>query len=269
MTDPGSINERDFVQSIERGFAVLMAFDEEHPRMSMAEVAQQTGLSRPATRRILLTLQALGYVAGSDGSWFLTPRVLVLAQRYSASHSLVELAQPLLLRLAEETQESASLAALVGTEVVYIARVQVRRILSMNIDVGSRMPTTATSTGRVLMAWRDPDFVERVIAEQGMPRFTEYTVTDPVRLSDILQQVRQQGFCSVESELELGLLSASVPVRDGSGEVVSAIAYSTSLGRLTREHVESEVIPRMLDVSDELSRLLAYDSTDKRPPSGP
>lgn len=265
---PGPVNERDFVQSIERGFAVLMAFDEEHPRMSMPEVAQRSGLSKPATRRILLTLQALGYVASSGGRWFLTPLVLTLAQRYSASHSLVELAQPLLLRLAEETQESASLATLVGTEVVYIARVQVRRILSMNVDVGSRMPTTATSTGRVLMAWCEPDFVAKVIAEQGMPRFTERTITDPVRLSDILHEVRHQGFCTVESELEMGLLSASVPVRDASGEVIAAIAYSTSLGRFTREHVESKVIPLMLGIAGELSRLLGYGSAERRPRPG-
>ncbi|PKV95336.1 MULTISPECIES: IclR family transcriptional regulator C-terminal domain-containing protein [Amycolatopsis] len=259
------VNERDFVQSIERGFAVLNAFDEQHPRMAMPEVAQRTGLSRPATRRILLTLQELGYLANAGGAWFLTPLVLTLAQRYSASHSMIEWAQPLLLRLAEETQESASLATLVGTEVVYVARVQVRRILSNTVDVGSRMPTTATSTGRVLMAWREPDFLAKVIAEQGMPRLTAHTVTDPVRLADILHEVRQQGYCMVESELEMGLLAASVPVRDASGEVTAAIAYSTSLGRFTREHVETKVIPLMLDIAGELSRLLGHGSADKTP----
>lgn len=259
--------DRDIIRSIERGFAVLLAFDEELARPTLAELAAATGLSRPAVRRILLTLQRLGYVDTSGGRWFLTPRVLSIGQHYSAGQAMINFAQPLLLRLAEETQESASLATLDGTEVVYIARVQVRRILNMNLDVGARMPTTATSTGRVLMAWRDASFIQRVIEEQGMPRFTEHTITDPLRLVDVLSDVRRRGWCMVQSELEMGLLTASVPVRDITGDVVAAIAYSTSLGRLSPEEVEGDVIPVMLDAAHELSRQLGHSPMKQAPVS--
>jgi len=248
--------DRDHIQSIERGFAVLLAFDEERSRPTLSELAGATGYSRAAVRRILLTLQRLGYVGTSGGRWFLTPRVLTIGQHYSAGQAMIELAQPLLLRLAEKTQESASLAVLDGTEVVYVARVQVRKILNMNLDVGARMPTAATSTGRVLMAWRSASFVQQVLDEQGLPRFTEHTITDPVRLFDALHEVRRRGWCMVQSELELGLLSLSVPVRDATGEVVAAIAYSTSTGRLTPGQVEEQVLPVMLEAAAELSSQL-------------
>ncbi|MGH3585059.1 MAG: helix-turn-helix domain-containing protein, partial [Pseudonocardia sp.] len=132
----GTESERDYIQSIERGFAVLLAFDADRPNPSLAELATATGLSRPAVRRILLTLQRLGYVRGEGPRWRLTPRVLSIGQHYSGSHAMIEIAQPHLLALAEGTQESASLAALDGTEVVYVARVPVRRIMSINVSIG-------------------------------------------------------------------------------------------------------------------------------------
>ena len=154
-------NDRDYVQSIERGFAVLLAFDAEHPNPSLAEVASRTGLSRPAVRRILLTLQRLGYVSGSNGRWTLTPRVLSIGQHYSATHTLLEAAMPRLLKVAEATGESASLGVLDGTDVVYAARVPVRRIMSINVSVGTRVPAYATSMGRALLAWARPNSSHR------------------------------------------------------------------------------------------------------------
>jgi IclR family pca regulon transcriptional regulator len=260
MSDLGAARrDRDYIQSIERGFAVLMAFTEELSNPTSAELAHATGLSRPVVRRILLTLQRLGYVAGADGRWRLTPRVLTIGQHYSAGQALIESAHPLLLRLAEQTEESASLAALDGTEVVYIARVEVRRILGRNVDVGARMPTLATSTGRVLMAWRGEEFIDRVIEERGFERFTEHTICDRERLLEELRTVRRQGYATAQSELEIGLLTAAVPVHGATGEVIAAIAYSTSLGRLTAGQVKHNVIPLMLDAAAELSAEVGHD----------
>lgn len=252
----GDGNERDFIQSIERGFAVLLAFDAELPNPNLAELAAATGLSRPAVRRILLTLQRLGYVDSAGPRWSLTPRVLTIGQHYAATHGIVEVAQPHLLRLAEATRESASLAQLDGADVVYVARVQVRRILRLAIDIGSRVPAHATSMGRVLSAWAPAEVVDRVLAA-GLPRLAERTITDPVAFRDELHRVRQQGYALVESELEDGLLSASVPVRNPQGVVIAAMAYSTTLGRMNAERVAAEVIPLMTEAADAIQDDLA------------
>ncbi|HZJ06506.1 MAG TPA: IclR family transcriptional regulator C-terminal domain-containing protein [Nocardioidaceae bacterium] len=258
-------NDRDHIQSLERGFAVLLAFSAELPDPTLADLAAATGFSRPAVRRILLTLQRLGYVRGDGGRWSLTPRVLTIGQHYAESHALVELSQPHLLRLAEETQESASLAALDETEVVYIARVQVRRIMSINVDVGTRVPTHATSMGRVLLAWASKDVVDAVIDSGPLPRFAPNTITNPRHLRDDLRRVREQGWAIVENELEEGLLSASAPVRDGAGDVVAALAYSTSSGRKTTWQIEREVVPLLVEEAEKISAELGAQSGAARP----
>ncbi|MDQ3155316.1 MAG: helix-turn-helix domain-containing protein [Actinomycetota bacterium] len=267
MNEPAqAANDRDFVQSIERGFAVLLAFDAELPNPTPAELAARTGFSRPAVRRILLTLQRLGYVIGAGPHWSLTPRVLTIGQHYAATHGIVEIAQPHLLHLAEATQESASLAQLDGIEVVYVARVQVRRILSVAVDVGSRVPAHATSMGQVLTAWAPPDVVEAVI-DAGLPRRAERTITDPLWFRDALHGVRRAGYAVVESELEDGLLSASVPVRGPQGEVLAALAYSSTLGRTTADRIIAEVVPLMLEAADAIRRDLAALRTTRQPHS--
>lgn len=264
----GEGNERDFIQSIERGFAVLLAFDADLPHPTLAELAAATDLSRPAVRRILLTLQRLGYVTATGARWSLTPRVLTIGQHFAVTHGVVEIAQPHLLHLAEVTQESASLAQLDGLDVVYVARVQVRRVMSISIDVGSRVPVHATSMGRVLLAWADAELVDRVVAA-GLQPLTRATVTDPIAFRDVLHQVRNLGYAVVESELEDGLLSASVPVRDPQGDVVAAMAYSTSLGRRTRQQVIDEVVPLMLETAAAMDHDLAMlrDSRPRQAPS--
>ncbi|MGW4528939.1 IclR family transcriptional regulator domain-containing protein [Amycolatopsis sp. NPDC004378] len=252
--------DRDFIQSIERGFAVLMAFDAERANPTLAELATATGLSRPAVRRILLTLQRLGYVRGDGPRWSLTPRVLSIGQHYSASHGMIETAQPRLLSLAEETGESASLAALDGAEVVYVARVPVRRIMSINVSIGTRVPAHATSMGRVLLAWAPPALVDEVVAA-GLPRFTARTVTCEADFRKALRTVQDQGWSLVDEELEDGLLSVSAPVRDASGAVVAALASSTSSGRSDVEKLRREVVPLVVRTADRISADLGHRVT--------
>ncbi|WP_067435116.1 IclR family transcriptional regulator domain-containing protein [Nocardioides jensenii] len=249
--------DRDRIQSIERGFAVLLAFDEESPSPTATEVAERTGLSRPAVRRILLTLQHLGYVKVSGQRWMLTPRVLTIGQHFAATNSIIEVTQPHLLRLAERTGESASLAQLDGIDVIYIARVHARRVLSLNVDIGTRLPAHATAMGRVLAAFGGADEVDRIINEGGLPALTSRTVTDPINFRDILHQVRVDGFAIVDGELEEGFLSASAPVRDAKGAVIAAIAYSTSRARQTPEEVARDVLPILREIALDIGSDLA------------
>lgn len=250
-------NDRDHIQSIERGFAVLLAFDELSPSPTATEVAQRTGLSRPAVRRILLTLQNLGYVRAEGQRWVLSPRVLTIGQHFAATNSLVEVAQPHLLRVAERTGESASLAQLDGVDVIYVARVHARRVLSLNVDIGTRLPVHATSMGRVLAAWADAGAVERIIDEGGLPPLTSRTITDPIAFRDVLHQVRTDGYAIVDGELEEGFLSASVPVRDAKGAVRAAIAHSTSRARSTPDEVRRDVLPVLQEVALDIGSDLA------------
>jgi IclR family transcriptional regulator, pca regulon regulatory protein len=251
-------SDRDFVQSLERGFAVLLAFDEELANPTLAELAAATNLSRPAVRRLLLTLQRLGYVTGADGRWRLTPRVLSIGQHYSASNAMIELAQPHLLALAEQTHESASLAALDGSHVVYVARVPVRRIMSINVSIGTRVPAHATSMGRALLAWAPAARVEQVIAESGLHRLTDRTITDPAAFQAALREVRELGYALVAGELEDGLISVSAPVRDRSGAVVAALASSTSSGRADLDQLRAEVVPLLLRTAADISADLGH-----------
>jgi len=250
--------DRDYIQSLERGFAVLLAFNADRPSPTLAELASATQLSRPAVRRIMLTLQRLGYVDNAGGCWSLTPRVLSIGQHYSESHALIEVAQPHLLHLAEQTQESASLAARDHTDVVYIARVPVRRIMSINVSVGTRVAIHATSMGRVLMAWAPDRLVAEVIEATGLRAYTPRTITDPALFRVALRTVRAQGWSIVDEELEIGLLSASAPVRDHTGAVVAALASSTSSGRSNVEHLRDEVVPLLVHTAEQISADLGH-----------
>lgn len=252
--------DRDYIQSIERGFSVLLAFDAERANPTLAEVATVTGLSRPAVRRILLTLQRLGYVHGAKGRWMLTPRVLSIGQHYSASHGIIETAQPHLRWLAEQTDESASLAALDGTEVVYIGRVPVRRIMSIDIAIGSRVPAHATSMGRALLAWAPQQQVDQV-TDAGLRAYTKRTVTDATEFRRALRRVRDQGWSLVAEELEEGLLSVSAPIRERSGAVVAALASSTSSGRSDVDRMREEIVPLVLKCASEISADLGHHAT--------
>ena len=250
-------SDRDYVQSLDRGITVLLAFDAEHPEPSLAELAQLTGFSRPAVRRFLITLERMGYVCNNGaGRWSLTPRVLSIGQHYTETHALIELAQPHLLSLAERTSESASLATLDGDEVVYVARVPVRRIMSINVSVGTRVPAHATSMGRVLLAWAPPVVVDEVLTGRPLRAVTPNTLTDLGDVRAELSRVRAQGWSIVSEELEIGLLSASAPVRDRSGEVVAALASSTSVGRSDAETLRRDVVPLLVDAADRLSASL-------------
>jgi len=202
------------VQSLERGLAVIRCFDADHPRLTLSEVAASTGLSRAAARRFLRTLVQLGYMR-SDGSRFLLrPKVLELGYAYLSSMTLPEVAMPHLEQLVERVHESSSVSELDGDDVVYIARVPTKRIMTVSISVGTRFPAYATSMGRVLLAAQPDGWLAGYLAGVTLRGLTAHTITDPSSLEAELRKVRAQGWALVDQELEEGLRSIAAPIRD-------------------------------------------------------
>ena len=216
----------DFVQSLARGLAVIRAFDAEHPQLTLSEVARRTGLTRAAARRFLLTLEELGYMH-TDGRLFaLRPKILDLGYAYLSSLNLPEVALPHMERLVALVHESSSVSVLDDDEIIYVARVPTKRIMSVSISVGTRFPAVSTSMGRVLLAGLPDDELEGVLARATYVRLTDRTVVDPGRLRAVIDQVREQGWAAVDQELEHGLRALAVPIRDPRGATIAAMNVS-------------------------------------------
>src|SRR3954465_6975094 len=184
----------DFVQSLERGLAVIRAFDAEHRELALSDVARSTGLPRAAARRFLLTLVKLGYVHFADGRFSLRPRVLDLGYAYLSSLSLPDVAQPHMEALVAKVNESSSISVLDDTEVVYVVRVPTRRIMSITLAVGTRLPAYATSMGRVLLGGLEEDEFEERLSRVEFKPLTKRTVKDAAALRTLLASVRRQGY---------------------------------------------------------------------------
>ncbi|WP_189145438.1 IclR family transcriptional regulator domain-containing protein [Streptomyces lacrimifluminis] len=235
---------REFIESLARGLTVLTAFGEGRAELTLTEVARATGLARATARRALITYEHLGYVEAHGRTFTLTPRVLSLGFPPLSHTSLPEIAAPHLAELAGRVDESASLAVLsgdTGAEIQYTARVATRRIVSANITVGTRLPAYPTSMGRVLLA----DTPEAGRQVRDLAPLTPHTVTDPVAFARVLAQVREQGYAVVNEELEEGLRSIAVPVRDRTGRVVAAVNVAMHTTRRTAEQCVAEVLPEL------------------------
>ncbi|GII00738.1 IclR family transcriptional regulator [Planobispora takensis] len=236
----------DHVQSLARGLAVIRAFSAAAPELTLSEVARATGLTRAAARRFLLTLVDLGYVR-TDGRLFaLSPRVLELGYAYLSSLSLPEVAEPHLERLVAEVHESASVAVLDGEDVVYVSRVATTRIMRVTINIGTRFPAHCTSMGRVLLAWLPPEELDAYLERAELRAFTSKTVTEPAALRAELAKVRSQGWSMVDQELEEGLRSIAVPLRERSGRVAAAMNVSSHASRTTAESARRDLLPHLL-----------------------
>lgn len=233
----------DVVQSLARGLAVIRAFDAEHPELTLSEVARRADITRAAAGRFLRTFEQLGYVRADGRTFSLTPRVLELGFSYLSALSIPEIVQPHLERLSREVDESVSAAVLDGGNIVYIARVPTRRIMSVRITIGTRFPAFATSMGRVLLAGMPDGAVDELFAASVLPSLTERTVTDAAALREELDRVRAQGWSLVDGELEPGLRSVAVPLHGRRGDVVAAVNVSTSATRDTVEHVLQRHLP--------------------------
>lgn len=235
----------DFVQSLERGLAVIRAFGPERERLTLTEVAQETGLTRAAARRFLLTLTELGYVRSDGREFSLRPRILELGYAYLSGLTLPEVAQPHMEDLVAQVRESSSISVLDGNDVVYVVRVPTSRIMTVAISIGTRFPAYCTSMGRVLLAGKTDEELDRYLGEVELTPRTRRTLTDPTALRQALEEVRHQGYALVEAELEDGLISVAVPIRDRSRAVVAAMNVSANALRVDRATLLEDVLPRL------------------------
>src|SRR6266571_5797889 len=242
----------DFVQSLDRGLAVIRSFGTDRERLSLSEVARATGLTRAAARRFLLTLVKLGYVRSDGREFSLRPRVLELGYAYLSGLALPEVAEPHLEELSARLHESSSMSVLDGHHIVYVARVATKRIMTVAISVGTRFPAYAASMGRVLLAALSPDELDRYLGEATFEAFTAHTVTDPDRLREIVHEVAEQGYSIVDQELEEGLRALAAPIRDASGAVTAAINVSAHASRHSPDAMLTHLLPALLQTAAQI-----------------
>lgn len=249
------VQDRDLMGGLTKGLKVIEAFSAERTRLSIAEASEIAGLDRATTRRCLLTLADGGY-ADYDGKFFtLTPRVLRLGTGCLAAMPLPRVVQPLLDRLSQEIGESTSVSILDGAEIVYVARAAQRRVMSIALMPGSRLPAYCTSMGRVLLAALHPAEAEGILASQPRPARTEKTVTEIAALMEILAEIRDRGFAFIDQEVEIGLRSVAVPLVNARGVTVAALNVGLPAGTELPETVAERFLPALLALKKEFKRL--------------
>lgn len=245
-----------YVQSFARGLQVIRSFSATAPRQTLSEVAAATGLTRAGARRILLTLQTLGYVE-SDGKHFaLTPRILDLGFAYLSSMPIWNRAEPVMEALAREVQESCSAAVLEGTDIVYVMRVSTHKIMRISLGVGSRLPACCTSMGRLLLADLPESVMRARLAAAPPEALTKHTVTDIDALAQKIALVRRQRWCLVNQELEEGLISIAAPIVDRTGRMTAALNISGQANRTSAKVMQETMLPPLLEAAATISRML-------------
>ena len=251
-----SEGNREFVHSLARGLDVIKAFTNEPQLVSVPQIARKTGIPRAAVRRFLITLELLDYAESKDGQYRLKPAVLRIGSTYLSSSSLPGLAQPVLEAVSSKLQQSTSLSVLDGDEITYVARHTSSRVLSVGLSVGSQLPAYCTSMGRVLLAnlprEKLADYLDRV----KMRKWTSSTVTSRTQLASILAQVAQQQYALVDGELEPGLRSIAVPIRNSTGRVIAAMNIGVHICSATAEVMLKRYLPVLNKNAEILSRLL-------------
>jgi IclR family pca regulon transcriptional regulator len=243
----------DHVQSLDRGLAVLKAFTARETALTISAVADRTGLSRATARRLLLTLHSLGYVESKGREFSLTPAVLELVKPFAGPVDPWAFAMPYLQALTDRLGESASIAALDGTDILYVARSPTRRLMTIAVTVGSRLPAHATSKGRVLLAFLPEAELEAFFRRSAIHRYTNRTVANEDDLRAILADVRLQGWAIVDQQLEEGLCSVAAPIIDPNGRVSAALSVCAHAGRVDPATLRSEFLPLVLETARRVS----------------
>ena len=250
-------HDPNFMTSLARGLAVIQAFSDRKRHATISQLSGKTGLSRAAVRRCLYTLCQLGF-AGSDGHgrFFLRPRVLVLGHSYLSTTPLSTAAQPLLDHLGHLLHESASVATLDDLDIIYVARAHVTRIMPIEIGVGSRLPSFCTSMGRVLLAHKEPAEIEAYLERVTFFRYTERTINSIEKLRQVLCLVRQNGYCIVDQELEIGLRSMAVPICAANDRVLAALNVGAHAQRVSIQRMQTQFLPHLRAAAQALGTLL-------------
>ena len=255
-TDTGGGSPRQFVNGFARGLKVIRAFGEGAERLTLTQVAGRAGLTRAGARRLLLTLEELGYASHIGRQYFLTPKVLSLGYAYISSMPLWNIAQPILGRLVQETDETCSVSVLDDTDVVYILRIPVRRILSISGNVGSRLPAYATSMGRVLLGSLPAGQLNDLLSKIELVSYTRNTITDAAKLRRVIAQDHAKGYSWIEGELEEHICGLSVPIYDNERKTIAALNISFNRPRISREAVTKKFLPPLRAAAEQMTRSL-------------
>jgi IclR family pca regulon transcriptional regulator len=247
---------REFVHGLQRGFAVIRAFGADARNLTISDVAGRTSLTRAVARRYLLTLQELGCVVQHGPRFALTPRILDLGFTYLSTIDVANVAQPIMEEIANTLHESCSAAVLDGDEVVYVARVQAKRIMSINLVVGSRLPAHATSMGKVLLAHLRPEDLDAYLATSPLRMLTNRTITRPDAFRRMLKEVRERGWAFSDQESETGVRTVAAPLFNHANEVEAALNVSAHAARVTMKELKRRYLPVLLDAAKRISRAL-------------
>jgi IclR family transcriptional regulator, pca regulon regulatory protein len=243
----------NFIEAIARGFDVIKAFDPHRPVMTLSEVAASTDLARPTARRILLTLESLGYVRSGNGGFALTPRVLELGLTYVQALGLWDIARPHMERLVARTGESTSIAQLDGSDIVYVARVAVPKLITLAVGIGTRFPAAPTSLGKVLLACLVPADLDRALAEPSRAGVRARWNPQREELDAALRDVRAKGWALTDEQLAPGIRSVAAPLRDGDGRVVAAMNVTVHAAETSVETLVEEHLPVLLQAAGDIS----------------
>ena len=247
-------NSPDFIEAIARGLDVIRAFGPGQPVMSLAGVAGASDLPRPTARRILLTLEQLGFVRQvGPGGYELTPRVLDLGMSYVLSRGLWEVARPHMEALVARTRESSSIAQLDGSDIVYVARVAVPKIVTLAVTIGTRFPAMQTSLGKVLLAALPLAEAERILAEPSRSGITPRWQPDASERAASLREVRARGWALTDEQLAPGIRSVAVPLRDGEGRVIAALNVNSHAAETPLEVLTGKHLPLLLQTAGAVS----------------
>ncbi len=251
----------DYIQSLERGLAVLRSFGPERSALTLSDVARITGLTRASARRFLLTLVELGYVTTDNRRFSLSPKVLELGYSYLSGLGLTEIAVPHMEELVASVRESSSIAVLDGDDIVYVVRVPTKRIMTVSITVGTRFPAYVTSMGRVLLGALCDDDLDAYLKHVKLEPFTPKTITDPGRLRAAVAETRAQGYGLVDQELEDGLRSVAVPIVDANGATFAALNVSVHSSRVSTEQLRTKYLGCLIETAEKINGDLRSVST--------
>jgi IclR family transcriptional regulator, pca regulon regulatory protein len=254
---PAFADSPNHVQSLQRGLAVIRVFDAEHAALTLSQVAVRAGLARAVARRLLMTLEYLGYVTRQGRQFSLTPRILELGFSYLSSLTVAMLAQPFMEQVAHAIDESCSLAVLDAYDIVYVQRVAVRKVMSITLGIGARLPAFCTSMGRVLLAGLGEEALERWLRGLRPQAWTRFTLTDKAQLRTALERARAHGYIYVEQELQEGLCSVAVPVRDDRGKTIAALNAGMPFRVGARTHALKKVLPELRAGARNIERSLS------------
>ncbi|GAB3473809.1 IclR family transcriptional regulator domain-containing protein [Polaromonas eurypsychrophila] len=251
-----ALDKRDWIAGLEKGLAVIECFDDANPRLTASQAGARCGMTRTATRRYLLTLEHLGYVATDGKLFWLTPRVLRLGQSYLESARLPRIVQPFLQRVTAGTQESAYLSVMDNDDIIYLARNGANRVMNTGYVLGARVQAQVTAAGMLMLALRDPVWLENWLTNHELKAYTSYTISSKDRMRVELARVRANGWALSEQQLELNYRGIAVPLRDRHGNVVAALSVTMPMGHESSEDAVARVLSVLSETAQAMRNLI-------------